>query len=478
MEDTHEIVSDAPGPPHLGLWGCASIIVGIVVGVSIFKVPALVFGNVEHAWQGLAAWVAGGVLSLIGALCYAELATAYPRMGGDYTYLSRAFHPYVGYLFGWARLAVIQTASIGALAYVLGDYVVSMFPGAALDPALVAAASVLFLTVINILGVQFGKTTQNILTSLKVMGVAGIILCGIWLNAEHAFQATRGMRGPGLGLAMILILYAYGGWSEAAFVAAEMRDRRRSVPLALALSIGGITLVYFVTNVAYLLALGFEGVRDSVAPAADVLMLALGGAGMRGMSILVILSVLGALNGTILTGSRVYAAMGPDHRIFALMGRWSSRYRTPAWSFAVQGLITLAMILAVGTQAGRSFLDSLPLVLGLDKIPWRDYGGGFGTLVAGSAPVFWSFMLLTGISLIVLRHRDKNVRRPFMLPLHPLAPLLFCLTSIYMLYSSYTYAGSLALLGAIPVLVGAPLYFAGRPWKNASFRSGRKWRQG
>ncbi len=447
--------------PHLSLWGCASIIVGIVVGVSIFKVPALVFNNVHNPWHGLGAWFAGGILSLIGALCYAELATAYPAMGGDYNYLSRAFHPFVGYLFGWARLTAMQSASIGALAFVMADYVVSMYPDLGVSRAFVAASAVCLVTGINILGVQVGKTAQNVLTSLKIITISGIVACGLTLGSGDAFQISREMGGPGIGLAMILILYAYGGWSEAAFVAAEMRDRNRNIPRALILSIALITAVYIATNVAYLLSLGFEGLRQSNAPAADVLALALGGAGMRAMSLVVVLSVLGALNGTILTGSRVYAEMGRDHSVFTLAGRWSPRFGTPVWSFVVQGAMAGAMILAVGTKAGRAGFDSFLLMLGLGALPWEAYGGGFETLVAAAAPIFWFFMLLTGISVIVLRVKDRHIHRPFMLPLHPVLPFLLCLTCIYMLYSSCVYAGNLGLFALLPVVIGVVFYRSG-----------------
>ena len=452
---------------HMGTWECISVIVGIVVGVSIFKVPALVFSNVPTLWHGLAAWLAGGVLSVVGALCYAELATSYPRQGGDYTWLTRAFHPFVGYLFGWGRLSVIQTGSIGALAYVFADYAVALFNLSRLNPAWFAILVVIVLTFVNILGIRCGKTTQNVLTLLKVAGIAAIVVAGIAVGGSASLASVQGVRGPGLGLAMILILYAYGGWNEAAFVAAEMRDPSRSIPRALILSTAAITLIYLIINGAYLLALGFEGLRASPVPAAAVLERVLGRGGMKGISIVVLLSVLGALNGTIMTGSRVYAAVGEEHGVFALLGRWSSRLGTPVWALVIQGGVTLVMILSVGTVTGRGLLDALLQRIGVEALPWSRYGGGFDTLVSATAPVFWLFFFLVGVSLLILRFRDRGFNRPFSVPLYPVLPLVFCGMCLYMLHASFTYAGSLSVLAVVVLVLGAPLYAVGRRLRSA-----------
>ncbi|KMQ51360.1 Amino acid permease [Chitinispirillum alkaliphilum] len=260
---------------------------------------------------------------------------------------------------------------------------------------------------------------------------------------------------------MIMVLYAFGGWSESAFIAAEMRDPKRSIPKALIASLGIITLVYLVTNLAYLFGLGFEELRTSSAPAAAVMGTVLGNWGATFISLIVIISVLGSINGTILTGSRVYAAMGKDHRIFSAMGRWSEKLATPVWAFFFQGCITIIMIFAVGTETGQNGLDRLLGVIGFESLPWSSYGGGGGTLVAGTAPVFWSFMLLTGISLFSLRWRDRNIKRVFSVPLYPVLPLIFCVTSVYMLYCSITYAKGLILFGVILMTLGVPFYWLG-----------------
>ena len=449
--------------PQLGLFDTISLAVGIVVGVAIFKVPAGVFRNVADPWHGLAAWLAGGALSFIGALCFAELAAAYPRSGGQYVFLSRAFGPWMGFLFGWAQLVAIITGTIGAMAYVFADYAVRFFSISPNYSAVLAVAAIVGLTAMNLLGVVVGKTMQNILTVAKVIGLGGIVAAGLFGGGiAPAPTVSVPPNGPGIGLAMILILYAYGGWSDVAYVAAETRQRRRNIPLALLIGVGVVTLLYLAINVAYLAGLGFAGLQTSAAPAADVLSASFGPIGGKAMSLLVMISALGAINGMIFAGARVYAALGADHRLFALLNRWSPRFETPVWSLGTQGIVATALVTAVGTATARTGLDSALGMVGLDSLPWHQYGGGFETLVAGTAPVFWLFFLLTGLALFVLRWREPTRRRPFRVPLNPVVPVIFCGMCLYMLYAAVVYAGALALLGIVPLGLGVPLYLISR----------------
>jgi len=266
----------------------------------------------------------------------------------------------------------------------------------------------------------------------------------------------------GVGFALILVLYAYGGWNDAAFVAAEVHDPRRNVPRVL---IGGtalVVLLYLAVNAAYLGALGFGGLRASSAPAADVLAAVAGDAGGRAMSLLVMLSALGALQGLIFTGARISASVGADHPAFAALARWHPRFGTPTRALMLQSLVAVAWILGVGSQRGRASLDAVAESLGLPALPWQRFGGGFETLVAGTAPVFWSFFLATGVALLVLRRREPELPRPFRVPFHPWTPLLFCASCLYMLYASLDYAGGLAVVGLLPVALGIPVYLVSR----------------
>jgi amino acid transporter len=209
-------------------------------------------------------------------------------------------------------------------------------------------------------------------------------------------------------------------------------------------------------------ALGFEGARQSRAIAADVLGMALGASGAKLMAVLVMISALGAVNGLILTGSRVYASLGADHSIFARLSRWHPRLGTPLWALVAQLLVSVVMICAVGTRTGRAVIDSALTALGGAPAEWSGHGG-FDTLLRCTAPVFWLFFLLTGISLFVLRRRDPELERPFRVPLYPLLPLIFCGMCVYMLYSAIDYAGVLSALGVGLLLLGVPLYFVSKP---------------
>ena len=274
--------------------------------------------------------------------------------------------------------------------------------------------------------------------------------------------------GPAVSL--ILILYAYGGWNDAAFVAAEVRDVKKNLARALFIGIAIITALYMLVNAAYINALGFKAASNPASQvAADVLKLPLGEFGERAMSLLVMLSALGAVNGLIFAGSRVYSTLGRDHAIFSWMGGWSNARGTPTIALLVQALFCVGMILGVGTEQGQRLVNqTVEPLLQKWNLPIADTwkpSEGFDYLFACSAPVFWVFFGLTGISLFVLRVREPNVERPFRVPLYPVVPAIFVLSCGFWVYRSLEYAindkqatGGLLLIGVLPLVVGLPLY--------------------
>ena len=407
-------------PARLGLWDTASIIVAIIIGVGIFKTPPDVFRNAGGPWEAMALWLLGGLLVFGGALCFAELASTYPRSGGEYVYLTRAYGPGVGFLFGWAQMAVIRTGgSIAVLAYPFAEYagrlldVDAQAPQAKYLYVFLAVAPIVLLTVINILGLTFGKRTQNLMTIAKVLGLGAVLVVGLFwphaeppgdeprvvegslvrvdkdrlviqendteravsvspaakvtidgnekTQAEQAVYAARpqgrlARQGPhqprracggrmrqgapklgpgGLRAGHDLRTLDLRRLARGAYVAAEVRRPRRNLPLALMLGTAGVMILYLLINAAYLVALGFENAEDSQAVAADVLALALGKDAGRAMSLLVVISTLGAINAVIITGSRIYAEVASDHRLFAPWragARAGARLRAPWWS--------------------------------------------------------------------------------------------------------------------------------------------------
>jgi amino acid transporter len=460
---------DAPSSiaPRLGLWDTVSIIVGIVVGTAIFRSTPMVFQNAGAPGRAIALWLVGGVLAWCGAVCYAELATTYPRDGGDYEYLKRAFGPWFGFLFAWAQLTAIISGNIAIMACAFADYGVRLWPDWNARAVWLAIAPVIALSVLNALGVVAGKWTQNLLTVAKVVGIAGLVMAGLWSAVSGsakppAVVAVAANSSANFGLALVFVLYAYGGWTHAAYVAAEVRDQRRNLPRALMLGIAGVAVVYLTVNAAYLAALGFDGASQTRTPATDVLELACGPRGGQAISLLVMLSALGAINGMVLTAPRIYAVWGADYPALAWLGAWNRRTAAPLAAIAVQAAIAALLIALVGTATGRDLFDVALRRIGLAALPWGDFLGGFEMLVAGSAPVFWGLCLLTGVAVFVLRAKDRAAERPFRIPLFPLPPLVFCGTCAYMLWASLAYARWLTLIGVLPLVLGGLLGLAAR----------------
>lgn len=425
------------------------IVVGMVVGIGIFATPALVAQFAGNSFNYLALWLAGGALTLIGALCYAEIATAFPHAGGEYHFLSRAYGRGTALMFAWARCTVIQTGAIALVAFVYGDYAQAIVPLGAFGTAIHAAIIIVVFTGINMAGTAQGKLAQKIFTSMDIVALLALIVAGLVVTLSgSAPEPTPSPAGGGntglLGLAMVFVLLTYGGWNEAAYISAELRDGKRNIVRVLVLSIVGVTLLYFLVAWAYLHVLGFDGLQKSSTIAADVMRAAFGPAGATLIALFVCGAAISTLNATIFTGARVYYALGRDLPGLKLFGIWSARGENPANAFALQGAIALGLV-ALGAFA-------------------RD---GFKTMVEYTSPVFWLFMILVAVSLFIFRRRDPGRVLAYSVPLYPLTPIIFIATCIYMLYSSLAYTGIGALFGVGVLVAGTPLLLLGRGAKPA-----------
>jgi basic amino acid/polyamine antiporter, APA family len=407
--------------------------VGIVVGVGIFKSPSIVAANTGSATLFLLTWVLGGVISFVGALCYAELATAYPHPGGEYHYLTRAFGKNVAFLFAWARMTVIQTGSIAMLSFVLGDYLSRIFLLGPYSSALYGAIGIITLTVINIIGIREGKSVQNILTVVKVGGLLFVVLGGIFISSPGAFSDPPNTTPQAFGLAMIFVLLTYGGWNEAAYISAELKGTGREMVRSLLWGIILITAVYVVVNWVYIHVLGIASVGRSGAVAFDVMARIAGPYGAVLTTALIAISALGAMNATIITGARTNYALGAEFSLFRFLGTWNEGAGSPVIALIVQGLFSLLLVL----------LGSFTMK-------------GFVTMVEYTAPMFWLFFFLATLSIVVLRRKEPQTKRPFVVPCYPFTPLLFCAICIYMLISSIRYTGIGALTGVAVFLAGIP----------------------
>jgi amino acid transporter len=422
---------------ELSLFDSTCIIVGIIIGAGIYQMaPAIASGS--YCWWGvLAIWTVGGLLSLFGALGYAELATAYPLEGGDYVYLSRAYGSWAGFLFGWGQLAIIRPGDIAVMAFAFATYARTIYDPLAAHPEysqrVFAAAAVVVLTAINILGVKEGKWTQNLLTIVKAVGLLAIV--GVAVAAPQGPKSTASVQPLPLSLALVFVLFTYGGWNEMAYVAAEVKDSRRNIVRALTLGAAVVTVLYLLVNGAFLYTLGYAGLATSKAVAADSISTVFPNIGGRLISALVCISALGAVSGLIFTGARISYALGAEHRVFGLLGKWHARTGTPIWALLVQAAIAVGLIAALG-----SFVD---------------------TILYTAAPVY-TFYLATSLSVIVLRFKEPKVERPYRVTGYPFTTLIFCAVCAFLIYSTVSYAWnvkikSLCLLEGV-LLAGMVIY--------------------
>ena len=416
-----------------------AFVVGIVVGIGIFKSPQLVAQSVTSEAAFILLWVVGGLVTLIGALVYAELGSTYPSGGGEYHFLSRALGRPVGLLFAWARVTVLQTGIIAAVAFVFGDYAQQLVPLGPWGSAIHAALALSILTLVNLLGLPPGKRFQLALTTLTLGAIVAVVIAGLWLAPGRA-PAPSDPAGSAMGLALVFVLLTYGGWSEAAYLSGDLADVRRNMVRVLVIATAIITLIYVLMNLAFLNILGLDGIRRSSAVGAEAVRKVAGSHGATALAFVICCAALSALNGTIFTGARLYRAVGDDLPVLKRLGLDATRGGSPTVAFAAQAVVAMSLIV-FGAMT-------------------RD---GFQAMVAYTAPVFWLFLLLVGISYFVLRHREPERERPFRAPLYPLIPLLFCLTCAYLLYASLVYTGLGALVGVVVLLIGVPVVWLAMP---------------
>jgi amino acid transporter len=420
---------------------------GMIIGALIFKAPSMVAGATSGPGTFLLAWLFGGVVSLCGALVYAELAARHPDTGGEYSFLARGWGKGVAFLFAWSRMTVIQTGAIAAVAFVFGDYASEIFRLPGNSSAWWAALSVVVLTLLNLAGTLQSKSLQKAMETLLISGLVVFSIAAIMVGGAPAKPAAGGGSLASFGFAMIFVLLAYGGWNEAAYLAGEVRDARKNMTRILVSGVVIVTGLYLLVNVGYLAVLGHAGVKDSKAVAADVMRAIAGDKASVLLALMVCISVLTTINAAIFTGARTNYAMGRDFPMFRLLGSWRDKGSTPANALVVQGVITLVLVAASAATPD-----------------------GFNAMVAYTSPVFWVFFLLTGLTLFVFRRRGGE-HPVFRVPLHPIVPAAFVLMCAYMLYSSIDYVrnpdygpkfGFAVAAGLIIMAAGVPLYWLSR----------------
>ena len=426
-----------PSPQRvLTLFDCICIIVGTIIGSGIFILPGAIASNVPNIYWLAGVWVFGGVVALIGALCFAELTTTYPDSGGDYGYLKRAYGRRVGFAFSWAAFWVIRPANIGAMAMAFGEFGAKTIP-TSMPIWWYAVIAIIVMSVTNLMGVTFGKTVQNFLTVAKVLGMLLIVVAAFVFGSEQdpslvAPLAAQGTESPqslwsGFWLAMVFVMFAFGGWNDIAFVASEAKEPKRNLLRSLVLGTTVVVLVYLLVNFSLLYGLGFErmstlgsqwGNATSVLVAENI-----GSVGSRLFNILVCISCLGAINAMIFTSPRIYWATADDYPGLQWMA--GSKEGRGWWrAMLLQSIVTLVLIYVFGR------IDD-----------------GVANLVAASAPYFWFFLGIAVVSLMVCRVRFKGQFGGYRIPLYPVLPLVFLAACVFMIYRSLLYMHEQELAG-------------------------------
>jgi basic amino acid/polyamine antiporter, APA family len=419
----------------LGPFDAAMVVIGAIIGVGIFINPYLVAQQLDSPALVLGAWAAGGGVALAGAFAYAELGRLMPRAGGQYVYLSEAWHPIAGFLYGWSLLLLIQTGAMAAVAITFAEYTLRLVGAEDGSPQAVAVAAIALLTVINYVGVKPGSRVLNVFVVLKVAALAMLIVFA-WFQ-----PATPGWLSEGridetpsnawaFGAALIPILFAYGGWQVTNYIAEEMRDPVRHLPQALILGTLAVVTIYLLINVAYLRTLGLEGLAATTTPAAAAAGQWLGAGGERFVAAAIAISTFGFLNLAVLAPTRVYYAMAADGTLPASLARLHPRFGTPGAAIVLQS--AWAIVFALTGEYGDL----------LDTVVFAD----------------WIFFGLTVAGLFVLRRR-LPASAGYRMPGYPWLPALFVMVALVVVISTVRVAPLRSAVGAALILAGIPVYY-------------------
>ncbi|HEX7330078.1 MAG TPA: amino acid permease [Pyrinomonadaceae bacterium] len=426
---------------RLGLFDATMIVMGGIIGSGIFMNPSVVALQVQTPFLILGAWVLGGLFALIAAFIWAELAALRPDVGGQYAYLREAFHPGLAFLYGWVLLLVVQTGGMAAVAVTFARYFVELthLPMSSTQLAAIVLAT---LTVINCLGVRAGSTVQSTLMVLKILAIAMLVVCGFLFASRSENPSALLDRPPSLdlltafGAALVPIIFSYGGWQTATFIAGEIKEPRRNLPRGLILGVTGVVVLYLAANVIYVSVLGTAGLAASSAPASDVMRRALGDFGARMIAAGIAISTAGFLSQSMLTAPRVYFAMAKDGLFFNRVGMVHPRTRAPIVAIALQGLLAIVIAL-LGT-----YERILNYVVSVDTI----------------------FFGLTACCIFVFRKREPaaSVNR---VPGHPVTTILFIAVCwLVVINTVYRYPEN-TLIGIAILLAGIPAYLFWR-WRS------------
>lgn len=419
---------------RLTAFDATMIVMGGIIGSGIFINPYVVARQLHSSALILLAWIAGGVIALLGAFVYAELAALRPEVGGQYAYLRDAYHPALAFLYGWALLLVVQTGGMAAVAVTFARYSIELAHVAAPD-WLIAAVVLVVLTVINCIGVRSGSNAQSALMLLKLVAIAMLVGAGFLFVAPSRLEIHGLSDGSGLlarfAAAMTPVMFAYGGWQSASFMSGELKRPRRDLVTGLLVGVGGVIAIYILVNVVCLRALGPAGLAATTTPASATMRIALGERGVKLIAFGIAISTLGFLSQAMLTAPRVYYAMADDGLFFRAVARVHPRTRVPMLAIALQGAVAIVIALS-GT-----YEQILSYVVSIDFI----------------------FFGLTGTALFVFRRRAIDDGEPrFRTPGHPFTTAIFVIACWLVVLGTVARSPKDSAIGFAILAAGLPAY--------------------
>ena len=440
---------------QLGLFDSSMMVIGIVIGSGIFMTTGLMAEAIPSASLILLAWVLGGLQMLAGALTYAELGAAMPKAGGQYVFLREAYGQLPGFLFGWIAFVAYISGTNAALAIAVADHVGSFYPSLSTQNIIIGVGSfsisggqifalslILILSIINYLGIVFGKWIQNIFTVLKIGSILLFALAGLFISTgnhiDMSLNTTNMSIGSiltGMGIALVAVNWTVGGWEYITFAAGEIKNPKRNLPLALIIGTVTILTLYFLVNIAYLKVLPMDSLIGEI-KVGEMTARSLYGPGIGGLFVLVIIvSMFGALNGNILVGSRVYYAMAKDHLFFSKAADVHPKFHTPGNAIIIQGFWAAALTLT-GT-----FEELITLVVFVNFMLW----------IASASTVF------------VLRKKQPDLDRPYKVWGYPYVPAFFIIFSSAIMVNTFFKSPEQSLIGLGLTLLGIPAFWY---WKK------------
>ena len=426
----------------LSLLDATMINAGGIIGSGIFMVPATVAMFTGSASLFFMVWIAGGIVSLFGALSVAELGAAMPRAGGQYVYLSEAYGPVWGYLYGWSAVAVINTASIAAVGVAFSEYLRFFFPITDVSIKGIAVATIVLLTIINILDVKSGARFQNVFTISKLGAIFVIIILGLVMeggsnqNLSPFFsdQSFTELVGP-LGLAMVSVLWTFDGWIFITYVAGEVKNPGRNIPLSLIFCMLIVVTIYLLLNYVLIYTLGFTGMNGSDLVVSDAASVFLGNKGAAIVTLIILISLIGANNGFVLTSARINYAMAKDKLFFYQASQIHPRFKSPSNALIIQ-CVWASLLTFTGT---------------------------FNQLITYIIFASWIFYGMSAGAVIILRNKKPDMERPYKTPVYPWIPIIFILFAIFLTINTIIEAPRDAAIGAGIILAGLPMYYY---WKK------------